>query len=459
MARYQRLATAKKRPAKHITAGKRKAGGSKQENELDTPSPGSGGDASESVDVGAAAAPRRRNSRANQNILSRYFKEMSHLDVLKPEEEFAAAKRIEELEVAVWKEICSYPALIEVIVPVASDHIEGVERQCESMIRIAKSQRSRMPVAARRQYLKRCESFGRCLRNADVDRVGQMAAIREVRRIARGESDRLSASGIQVKPSTKAFRTYLNRVTSQAAKAQRERNDFVKANLRLVVSIARRFNHGRMPLGDLIQEGNVGLIKAVERYDYRKGFRFSTYASWWIRHAISRALADKGRSVRIPVHMIDCHHKVTRVRRELIGKLGRHPTLEEVSEASEVSLDKVLLLDGSMSDQTVSLDREISAQDGRRFVDLLHDPDQELPVDRIAAHSLNGEVMKVLHDLKPIEADILRKRFGLVGEREQTLKEIGESYRLSRERIRQLQEQALGKIRRALTHRDSAPLR
>jgi RNA polymerase primary sigma factor len=254
----------------------------------------------------------------------------------------------------------------------------------------------------------------------------------------------------------RVFRRYVADVGLALARVQRSKNEFVKANLRLVVSIARRFNYGRMPLPDLIQEGNIGLIKAVERFDYRRGYRFSTYASWWIRHAISRALADKGRAVRLPVHMIDAYHRVARSRRDLVGKLGRQPTTEEIGEHTGIGTTKVERMRSFLLDQSVSLDRQVSDDDGRKLIDFVQDPDQadNLPSERLVGEALTCEVRKLLGDLKPIEADILRQRFGLDTDRELTLKEIGEKYNLSRERIRQLQEQALIKMRRAFQRRD-----
>jgi RNA polymerase primary sigma factor len=203
-----------------------------------------------------------------------------------------------------------------------------------------------------------------------------------------------------------------------------------------------------MPLQDLIQEGNIGLMKAVDRFDHRKGFRFSTYGSWWIRHAISRAVADKGRQVRLPVHMIDAYHKVARAKREFEMKRGRDATLEELAEKTGLPLAKIQKMNGLLLDQAVSLDKPIGGGDdgeGRRLVDFLKDESGTAPGEQIATDAMNTQVKRLISRLRPIEADILRKRFGLVDDEELTLKEIGSQYSLSRERIRQLQEQALGK--------------
>jgi RNA polymerase primary sigma factor len=244
-------------------------------------------------------------------------------------------------------------------------------------------------------------------------------------------------------------------VEAAARRVQRTKHDFVEANLRLVVSIARRFNNGRMPLSDLIQEGNIGLMKAVERFDYRRGFRFSTYASWWIRHAISRALADKGRAVRLPVHMIDTYQRLARTNRELQNQLGRKPTPEELSERSGIPLSKIRKMNSYLLEQSVSLDRPVNDEDGRRFIDFVVDTKTSVnTADSLIRRVEQTEALRVMDELTPIECDILKRRFGLDGQEEATLKEIGEIYNLSRERIRQLQEQALAKVRRALRRKD-----
>jgi RNA polymerase primary sigma factor len=209
-----------------------------------------------------------------------------------------------------------------------------------------------------------------------------------------------------------------------------------------------------MPLQDLIQEGNIGLMKAVDRFDHRKGFRFSTYGSWWIRHAISRAIADKGRAVRLPVHMIDAYHKVSKARRELEAKNGREPTADELAAHTGLAAAKIEKMETLLLEQPISLDRPVNEEDGRKVIDFLQDDESEAPGETMEADALSEQVREVITGLRPIEADILRKRFGLESDNELTLKEIGEQYSLSRERIRQLQEQALGKIRRELRRRD-----
>ncbi|MCK5798704.1 MAG: sigma-70 family RNA polymerase sigma factor [Deltaproteobacteria bacterium] len=406
----------------------------------------------------AAPVPSRvkvRASEPNENFLARYFKEMADLEMLQPEEEFSAARHIESLELALWTHILSYPQILETVILLIHEHVEDDIKPLASLRRLAKTLRTRSSSDLRRRYLVLGETTAQSLHLVDIDRFALLAVVDELQRVARGETRLVMRGRLAVKPRSKTFRVFMSRVRELFTATQRARNHFVKANLRLVVSIARRFNYGRMPLSDLIQEGNIGLIKAVERYDYRRGFRFSTYASWWIRHAISRALADKGRAVRLPVHMIDAHHKVSKTRRDLSNRLGRQPSSEEVSLESGIALEKVQTLEGFLMDHAVSLDREVSGDDGRRFVDFLEDTDAPLPSERVMFESLNGQVRLQLGELKPIEADILRKRFGLGGGAERTLKEIGQDYDLSRERIRQIQEQALGKIRRALSRQDA----
>jgi RNA polymerase primary sigma factor len=293
------------------------------------------------------------------------------------------------------------------------------------------------------------------IKEQDIDRVFVDAALTELQRLAGAAAVLRPIDGIGFNTETKAFQEFASAIARKSGVVKRAKNEFVKANLRLVVSIARRFNHGRLPLPDLIQEGNIGLMKAVERYDYRRGFRFSTYASWWIRHAISRALADKGRAVRLPVHMIDAYHRIAKSERELQSKLERPATTEEIASVTGIEAEKLEKMRTFLADNPVSLDRSLSEDDGRRLIDVLVDPNEApSPPEQMVSSETQQEMLKLLSVLKPIEADILRKRFGLINDHERTLKEIGDEYRLSRERVRQLQEQALGKMRKAMAKRE-----
>lgn len=396
-----------------------------------------------------ATERKRRYAEDSSNFLAKYFRDMSALDVMPPQQEFESARKLEALELAIWSVMLSYAGSVDYVVALIEMRLDNSANELKSLRRVASAAR-RSPTKAHLTKLERAaERAALALRSMDTDRETMEALLADLQKLGRGAPPRAA-----VKPprQSAALRAWLSRVAAAERAAEVARNAFVLANLRLVVSIARRFNHGRMALADLIQEGNIGLMKAVERYDYRKGFRFSTYASWWIRHAISRALADKGREVRLPVHMIDAYHRLSRARRELAAKLGRQATVEELSAATDIPAGKIEKMRSYLAEQSVSLDKPVSDEDGRTLLDILQEPvdDRDGPAERMTLEAQSEEVRQLLCDLKPIEADILRQRFGFDDDRELTLKEIGEKYNLSRERIRQLQEQALGKMRKAL---------
>ena len=319
----------------------------------------------------------KRESEEPSNFLAMYFKDMARLAVLRPQEEFESARKLESLEVALWARVLSYS-------PVTEHALKVCERTLENSIAEFKTIRKHLVMLKKRHSKAEQDRFERCvvktsekLRALDTDKRILDIVLDDIHKVTHGEPGRVIDDVAHFNPKSRDFKKYLSEVRTSYARAHATKNEFVKANLRLVVSIARRFNYGRMPLADLIQEGNIGLIKAVERYDYRRGYRFSTYASWWIRHAISRALADKGRAVRLPVHMIDAYHRVAKSKRELSAKLGRQPTSEEIAEVTGIAAPKIEKMRTFLLDQSFSLDRTVSDEDGRKFIDFIQDPNAE----------------------------------------------------------------------------------
>jgi RNA polymerase primary sigma factor len=407
------------------------------------------------VAEGRSANAKRSGDDEPASFLAMYFRDMAELEVLRPEQEFDTARTIEEMELDLWKTILSFAPGAGWMADTVEKAVGNPVAEMKGYRFVADRARKKSSIPSRAKFEKEIGSLAAKLRTIDIDRIFLDAAVAEINRVGRATRGLPFEGQVPFTTGTKAFRQYVKTVGQKAFLLKQAKNEFVKANLRLVVSIARRFNHGRLPLADLIQEGNIGLMKAVERYDYRRGFRFSTYASWWIRHAISRALADKGRAVRLPVHMIDAYHRIAKSQRELQSKLERPPTTEEIAAATGIEPDKLEKMKTFLAETPVSLDRPISDEDGRRLIDVLVDPNEGPTVpEQMASSETQAEMLKLLGHLKPIEADILRKRFGLLNDRERTLKEIGDEYSLSRERVRQLQEQALGKMRRAMAKRE-----
>ncbi len=385
-----------------------------------------------------------------RDLLASYMDQLSHIPLFTPEEEMQSARHLEELELRSWRLVLEHPKAVLHLCSESTDYDATIRADLEALNQsfrrtAARSHRRKLVnLPTRAQTIDRLAA---ALRFADFDKDMFERVMARVRR---------EVWGRRVLSPNVAFRlthTDMTEIEKARGAALRARNNFVRANLRLVVSVARNFHHYRIPFIDLIQEGNVGLMKAVHRFDHRRGFRFSTYAHWWIRQSIERAIINKGSQVRLPVHVIDSRRQVGRATAQLAQSLGRAPTTQEIGESVKLPTDKVEQILSGVQQDPVSLDETLGGEDPRKFLDLVRDENAPALDEALIRENTHERVRELLHMLNPIEKDIIRRRFGLGNDADQTLDEIGKIYNLSRERVRQIQAQGLMKMRRMCERR------
>lgn len=395
----------------------------------------------------AVSAPIR-----GEQLLDPYYRDVAERELLSADEEQSLSRTIELHQAEAWTALLSFPRATDYVLALMLEQLAEETSfgpaDAEPLSRAAAAAITTRRVAERNELEQRATELAGRMRELDPDRRCFDDILAHLTALADGVhppgNKRLPFS-----PRSKAFTDYLARIRDANKAAAAARDKFVEANLRLVLTFARKHQGRGVPLSDLIQEGNLGLIKAVDRFDYRRGYRFSTFASWWIRHMLGREVANTARTVRVPVHVQDTQQRVATARRLLRDQLHREPTDAEVAEAAGVTEDKIADVFQKVYGGVVSLDEPIGDAEGRPRAEVFRDPnaDETTPFESVARKHQAEHVRDLLGQLSPIQEDVLRKRFGLEDGRCWTLREIGKHRRLTRERIRQIQVAALAKLR------------
>ncbi len=393
------------------------------------------------------------------DLVRLYFGEIGQVPLLTAAQEVEIGRRIERGQSEILRILATMPRARQRLVEMAravgrgerpaSDLFVGAEAELDSrrvralLAAVGRLQRLAARVSRRRQ--QRRHGLRAARRRSDADREAMQALM----------------AGLPIRPAviaslveevrredppapSRALRERLARIAALEADVEQARRELTEANLRLVVSVAKRYRWSGMPLLDLVQEGNIGLMKAVERFQYRRGFKFSTYATWWIRQAITRAIADRGRVIRLPVHVVEDLQRINRGRQALAARLGRDPGVDELAAETGVPASRVRLILDAMA-PPMSLDAPIGEE--AVLGDLLEDPAGVSPADEVVDRDMAGHVDRALDTLSPREQMVLRLRFGFGNSHDHTLEDIGARLGVTRERIRQIEARALRKLR------------
>jgi len=298
-----------------------------------------------------------------------------------------------------------------------------------------------------KKLIREMKNKGETGLDASIDRISlEDDKIDDYERIIRRAQRKIRRIELESELPSKELQMIAQRIRDGDAKAKSAKTDLIRANLRLVISIAKKYTNRGLQFLDLIQEGNIGLMKAVDKFEYQRGYKFSTYATWWIRQAITRAIADQARTIRIPVHMIETINKLIRTSRYLVQEMGREPTSEEIAEKMELPLDKVRKV-LKIAKEPISLETPIGEEEDSHLGDFIEDTKIMSPSEAVINSNLAEQTRKVLSTLTPREEKVLRMRFGIGEKADHTLEEVGQDFSVTRERIRQIEAKALRKLR------------
>ncbi len=389
-----------------------------------------------------AILPKRNNG-----LASRYFTEIAKYDRFQGDEDVIAAKEIAELEMTLWQVVLDNPK-----------SVAGITRSIQRTVKRDETYEDTEEICAMLSTLRSCASRinktkkGRNVYKELVLKLACQLYELDLNRdlIALAKNELLWSTSAENPKNNREMVTQIAEMTDAAARVEMAKHRFIQSHLSLVVAIARRQFKGQMPLLDMIQEGNLGLLKAVDRYDYRKGFKFVTYASWWIRATISRALTDKRQAIRVPANTYHAKTRLDRISQTILTQHGRLPTQSELEQESGLTQESLARIREVGSVTIHSLDQKVPNTEDYTYVELLEDKNAENPGEAALRNIWSDRVRHLLDTLTPLEKIVIYRRFGLENGREMTLKEVGESVNLSRERIRQLQNSALDKLKRQL---------
>ena len=407
------------------------------------------------VEGQASASEEAEEHEKTEDIVQAYFHSMGNISVLKRSEEVEVAKRLEEGKEIIKRMVAEFPLY---------ERLEAnLERKDEEDLNDSIEDRAE---EALEMSLKALDNL--MLKVAIADRkIVKYGTLRDLNRIIK-EKKKQGVNPVQLDTIAKEVRNEYRRIEAEAGiriddlKARWDRisrartlvseakNELITRNLRLVINIAKNYVGRGLALLDLIQEGNIGLMKAVDKFKYEKGFKFSTYATWWIRQAITRALIDQTKTIRVPVHAVEFYNKATRASRELRQQLGREPNKEEIAERLAVSREKIEEVFTAIQDP-IALQTPV-ADDDTKLEDFVSDKDSPSPYSDTERNNVTDQILRVLNTLAPREAEIIRMRFGIGCEKDYTLEEIGNHLSITRERVRQIEAKALRKLKHPSRH-------